>query len=185
MASSADYGQYGSSAHQERRQWVGFTHCDRLHGGKPQDGRWPIGRPRCVGRVGFGWAPSGSAGAFTGGGGSETQRFAACSWATENAREAALVEGIEVHAFETLRSLFLWLEGKGESQSFAFLPELSSQTSKDCFSEIRGQELAKRAATIGGRCSSFVVGCPPGCGKTMVARRLPGIMPPMTPAGMS
>jgi len=102
--------------------------------------------------------------------------------ASENAVEANLVQGIEVQAFDRLRALFLWLEGKGEAQRIPAESGAQSESLSYCFSEIRGQQRGKRAALIAASgAHHLLLSGPPGCGKTMLARRLPGIMPPMSP----
>ncbi len=102
-----------------------------------------------------------------------------------NGSEAAVVEGLEVYAFEELEEVMRWLEGRGTFSKVdvdlrAAFRENDSPGLLD-FKDVRGQEHVKRAlevAAAGGH-NVIMVG-PPGSGKTMMARRLPGILPPLT-----
>ncbi len=96
----------------------------------------------------------------------------------ENGPEAALVEGIEVIAVSALAALADHLRG-GPSPEAPRPIVIGSRDLGPDLAEVRGQHDARRAleiAAAGGH-SLLMVG-PPGSGKTMLARRLPGILPP-------
>ncbi|MCC5934691.1 MAG: YifB family Mg chelatase-like AAA ATPase [Balneolales bacterium] len=102
-----------------------------------------------------------------------------------NAGEAAVVSGLKVLGCTSLRQVVDWFNGKAEvAPHVTNLDELFSQHTSEVtvdFADVKGQENVKRAmevAAAGGH--NLVMVGPPGSGKTMLARRLPGILPPLS-----
>lgn len=100
-----------------------------------------------------------------------------------NAREACLVAGIEVIAVDSLKQAVGFLEER-EAIAPARMPgslRLTSATGEQDLSDVRGQQHARRALEVcaAGGHNLLMIG-PPGSGKTMLARRLPSILPPLS-----
>jgi magnesium chelatase family protein len=98
-----------------------------------------------------------------------------------NAGEAALVDGLEVRTVMSLAELVEALRGRGELPLATSPPETASAVVLEDLADVRGQPGARRAleiAAAGGH-NLLMIG-PPGAGKTMLARRLPGLLPALS-----
>ncbi|GAA5232839.1 YifB family Mg chelatase-like AAA ATPase [Verticiella sediminum] len=100
----------------------------------------------------------------------------------ESAATAARVPGLQVVGVATLAEAGAWLAGQDD---LAPLAPAAAQPAPayPCLSDVRGQPLARRALEVAAAGGHALLFCgPPGAGKTMLAERLPGILPPLTEA---
>ena len=114
-----------------------------------------------------------------------------CIVPEQNAAEGAVIPGITVRGASHICQVLEFLQAETEEQREEILPrlqlELQSFLQKEAmngipdFDQVSGQETARRAAEIAAAgFHNLAMTGPPGAGKSMIARRIPGILPPLT-----
>jgi magnesium chelatase family protein len=101
----------------------------------------------------------------------------------EDAREATLIKDVEIYPVRTLADLVNHLNGDNPIEPFTETsePPEADTTFRTDFSEIRGQEHVKRGLEVAAAgAHNVLMSGPPGSGKTLLARALPSILPPMS-----
>src|SRR5262249_4969297 len=111
------------------------------------------------------------------------RRFARLLVPADNAAEAAIVDGVNVVPVATLHDAVEYLNGERQPEPPPCAGRCAVSQAADGidFADVRGHAHAKRAleiAAAGGH-NAIMIG-PPGAGKTMLARRLPTILPPLS-----
>lgn len=97
-----------------------------------------------------------------------------------NLAEASLVDGIDVLGAATLGQLQAWVEGKGSLDEPSAVPPTALDVAAD-LSDVVGQAHARYAVEVAAAgAHHLMLTGPPGIGKTMLAQRLPGLLPPLT-----
>lgn len=100
-----------------------------------------------------------------------------------NANEAAVVSGLQIYGFSHIRQVIEFIKNPQytEPSRFTSINNQTEDYSFYDFKDVKGQENVKRALEVAaaGMHNVIMIGAP-GSGKTMLARRLPGILPPMT-----
>lgn len=103
-----------------------------------------------------------------------------------NVQEGAVIQGIDVYGASHLRDVVEHLSSSGKLSRVSIDIEEKFFRTQGVegpdFADIRGQHIVKRAAEIAAAgMHNLLISGPPGAGKTMIAQRIPGILPPMEP----